>query len=168
MNAGAWASWVSAVVAVASAIGSATAWWQSRKAKTEAARQAARSVEAAERAAGATERLAAVEEARAAQAAEEAEAEEQSPWILVPIPGEDNCWLQNKTGTAKYDVKIQGRKIRGPAQVPVIEGNRRVALDVLRIGNPDDRVTVTWHRQQDLSDQPHQWHDELPPARLTY
>ncbi|MGH3967593.1 MAG: hypothetical protein ACRDTV_05610, partial [Mycobacterium sp.] len=72
-------------------------------------------------------------------------------------------WLRNNTLTPKYDVEVQGRKIRGSARFPVIDGNQRVTLDVLRILHPDDRVTVTWHREEDLSDEPLEWHDDLPP-----
>jgi hypothetical protein len=173
MDAGAWASSVSAGVAVVSAAGSATAWWRSRMARAEATRQAARSVEAAERAADefgrvadATERLAAVQKAHDSQAAQHAEAEERAPWVIVPKPGGDNCWLRNNTLIPKYDVQVQGRKIRGSARFSVIEGNQRVTLDVVRILHPDDRVTVAWHREEDLSDEPLVWHDDLPPRMI--
>jgi hypothetical protein len=111
MHASAWAS----SVAVVSAIGASVGWLLARKEKREAAQYACNTLEAARdaadaeaRTAEALERSADVDEAQHRRATELFEAEEESPWDLLPIPGAGYCELVNRTGRPRYHVHIGG------------------------------------------------------------
>jgi nicotinamidase-related amidase len=107
-------------------------WLSSRNSKAErveAAKQAERTeraVQAAERQAHAAERVVALHEAHEQRQAERIEAAEERPWELLPIPGDDNCWLHNTTEAAKYAVQVEGIDVRfAPKRFDVIEGGQK-------------------------------------------
>ncbi|MGB6513999.1 hypothetical protein [Mycobacterium sp.] len=83
-----------------------------------------------------------------------------------PIPGADNCYLINRTKTAKYGVTVEGLKIHNnPARFDAIGPGKREELSVMRIGHPDDSVQITWYRKSDHSDPP-QARTETVPSKL--
>jgi hypothetical protein len=149
-------------------------WRSSRKSKAardEAVRQAdraERAVAAAERQVHAAERVAALQETHDQQQIERAEAAEERRCELVSIPGDDNCWLHNKTETPKYGVQVAGIHVRwGPKRFEVIEGGWKQVIDIGRFGHHrpgrDHRVNITWHRKQDLSDPVSRQDEDVPP-----
>jgi hypothetical protein len=180
MGLGNWPAWISAGVAVLGAIGSFVGFVRSRGARDEAQQQADRAERAvtaaqelvaeARRSADATEETARalrvqteLASQQATRAAERLEALEREPWDLEPIAGERNrCLLRNKTETPKYNVQVKGLKAR-PATFDVIGRGRCETLHLMRVNHPDDRVYVTWNRQEDLSDDPLDWDGNLPP-----
>lgn len=171
-------AWVAAAISVVFGIQS---WLSSRTSKAdreEAARQAERAERAvspaedlvgeARRSAEAGERSASAQEIEARSAAERVEAEEGSPWILEAIPGRDNCLLRNNTRTAKYDVNASGPAVHpgagvGGSTISQVEGGDAVEIYVLRAGQLDDRITVSWHRDKNRSGQRMSWSYKLPP-----
>jgi hypothetical protein len=148
-------------------------WLSSRKSKAEReeavrqAERAERAVEAAQRQAHAAERVVALQEAHDQQQIERAEAAEERPFELVPIPGDDNGWLHNTTEAPKYGVQVAGIHVRSaPKRVDVIERGQKKVIDIGRFGQRpgrDHRIHITWHRKQDLSDPVLRQDDDLPP-----
>lgn len=178
MGLGNWPAWISAGVAVLGAIGSVVGFVRSRGARDEARRQAdraERAVSAAEdlvgearRSAEAGERSARAQEMQARLAAEKVEAAEGSPWILEAIPGRDNCLLRNNTRTPKYHVNASGPAVHpgagvGGSTIREVEGGDAVEIYVLRAGQLDDRINVSWHRDKDRSDPRMSRRYRLPP-----
>jgi hypothetical protein len=171
-------AWVAATISVIFGIQS---WRSSRKSKAEreeAARQAQsaeRAVSAAEdlvgearRFAEAGERSASAQEAQARLAAEKVEAAEGSPWILEAIPGRDNCLLRNNTRTPKYHVNASGPAVHpgagvGGSTIREVEGGDAVEIYVLRAGQLDDRINVSWHRDKNRSGERMSRSYRLPP-----
>jgi hypothetical protein len=161
MDGGDLASTVSAGVAVVAMIGSGVGWFLARKEKKAAADQADRATTAAESAAGhagraadAAERSATAAESQERREAEAVDAADQDPWVLAPIPGDDDVYLVNRSTTPKYSVTVSGFKVHdSPAQFDMIGGGKRVEVSILRIMHPDDGVEVTRHSRKDLSDE---------------
>src|ERR1700736_596690 len=86
---------------------------ESRQAK-QAVRAARDAADAESRTAAALERTADIHTAQERRAAEEFEAEKESPWDLLPISGDDYCVLVNRTGRPKYHVHIGGSAVPPP------------------------------------------------------
>jgi hypothetical protein len=165
-----WASVAAAVIAFFAMVGSGVGWLLARREKAEAVRQAEQALKAAkdaaghaERSADAHERIAAIESARDAREAEQLEADELDPWELLPIPGSPDCWLHNGTDTPKYGVEVTGDYVhQSPLHFPVIGRDRRVEVGILRTSHPEGKAHVTWHRNEDLSDEPLPWSGDIP------
>ena len=131
------------IVAVVDEIEKAQA--ESRQAK-QAVRAARDAADAESRTAAALERTVDIHTAQERRAAEEFEAEKESPWDLLPISGDDYCVLVNRTGRPKYQVHIGGSAVPPPGvRVHEIPARGRVEVSVLRIWAPDQVVKVSWH-----------------------
>jgi hypothetical protein len=160
MHASDWASVVSGGVAVVSAIGAGIGWLLARKEKRAAGRHACEALKAARdaadaeaRTANALERSADVDEAQAQRAAELSEAEEESPWDLLPIRGSHNCELVNRTARPKYHLLIAGPAMPPPGVGrPEVPARGRVEVNIPRLWRPDMQVKVSWYTTKDRSD----------------
>ena len=86
-------------------------------------------------------------------------------WELAPVPGWDSCYLRNPTDRQRYHVEVSSPSIRPGTQTtfPVIDAGAQVKFDTLSVwGRPDRRIDVTWHNQQDRTDEPQHWSSKLP------
>jgi hypothetical protein len=171
MDIGDWISAAGVAVSVVSAAGAGVAWWKARGEKAEAADQAKRATKAAEdaaaassRAAEAAERSATAHEEQLRIAEEQISAEERAPWRIERTGG--MAWdIHNTTPTPKYHVDISGPAIVPSRQsiIEVIDGHSSADIPGAFIASgSDDRLTVKWHRRDDLSDGPLQWTGRLP------
>jgi hypothetical protein len=173
VNAGNWISLAGVIIAGVSAILAVLSARRARKAESAAAEHERQALEAARDAAGhakrsadAEERVAGVAESQERRQSEEIDAVDADPWMLEPIPGEDNCYLINRSKSPKYGVSVAGLKVHnGPAQFDAIGPGKRKELSVMRIYHPDDSIQITWYRKPDHSDAP-QTRPETIPSRL--
>lgn len=170
MTVGDWASVASAVVAFLSMVGAGLGWFLARRERSAAASHEQRALKAAEdaakhekRSADAAERSAGAAEAQEQRAAAEQVATEKDPWLVTPIPGDDDVYLINRSGTPKYDVRVAGFKIADSPQLHgTIGPNKRVEVSVLRIWHRNDDLHVQWHQSEDLSDGPLRATEKIP------
>jgi hypothetical protein len=171
------AATVSAIVAGVSA---GVAVLQARRAKMskEAADRAqARAEQHAERATKAAEEAAAWQRqaASAAQqsadalleqnrrADEQAEQAEGVPWE-IRHHNADLYDLWNITNTTKFGVQVSGPGVGGVSGAfDRIDGRSSVRFLIAPFGAEFDQVVVTWHRREDLSDEPQRWTGNKPP-----
>lgn len=168
-----WGTVAAGVAAVMSFIFGLRSWLSSRQSKAaceEALRQANRAeqlVKAMEQQAYTVERVVAQQEAYEQQEIARARAADGRPFELLPIPGDDDCWLHNTSETPKYGVQVAGIHVRsGPQRFNVIERGQKKTIDIGRFGRRpgrDHRVHITWHRSQDLSDPVSRQDEDLPP-----
>ena len=173
MNAGNWISLAGVIIAGVSATVAVLSARGARKAESAAAEHERQALEAARDAAGhakrsadAEERVAGVAESQERRQSDETDAVDADPWMLEPIPGEDNCYLINRSKSSKYGVSVAGLKVHnGPAQFDAIGPGKCKELSIMRIYDPDDSVQISWYRKSDHSD-PRQSTTETIPSRL--
>lgn len=183
MNAANWialgsfiAATVSAIVAGTSAI---VAVLQARRAKAskeaadnaqvKAELNAERATKAAEeaaawqrQAASAAQRSADALEEQNRRADEQAEQAEGVPWEIRYREG-DLYDLLNITDTTKFGVQISGSGVLRPKTVDRIDGRSSEEFFGANYSGSGNQVDVTWHRHEDLSDQPRLWSGNKPP-----
>ncbi len=173
-------TWIALAALVAPAISAAVAVIQARRAtkakdaaqlhEAKAEQNAARATKAAEeaaawqrQAAAAAQRSAEALEAQNRMAEEHAERAEGVPWELRHAQG-DQYDLWNVTDTAKFGVKISGGGVAGDPVFDRVDGRSSARFMIAPFGGEADRIDVTWHRRDDLSDQPpQQWRGTRPP-----
>lgn len=163
---------VSASVAVAQARRAKVSKVAADHAQARAEQNAERATQAAEEAA-AWERQSATAAKRVADALVEQnrradEREEQAegvPWEIKHHDG-DQYDLRNITNTTKWGGQISGLGVAGgPVAFDRIDGRSSVRFLIAPFGAESDRVVVTWHRREDLSDDAQQWTGNRPPKR---
>jgi hypothetical protein len=165
-----WGAAASAAVAFLSMLGAGYGWLQARREKDAAAEHERRAVEAAEAAAGhekrsadAEERIAQAIETQESRAAEHRDATEADPWIVEPIPGDDDVYLINRSSTAKYNVMVAGFKVdESPLSFGTIGPGKRVEVGIMRIWHDNDDMHVRWHQRRDESDAPQTVVEKIP------
>lgn len=164
-------TWVAAGL---SAVFGILAWRSSSRAKNAeaAARdQATRALQAAEEAAAAGKRSADAAERSASAlenqhrlAVQQADAAEGVPWEIRYRTG--SKWeLWNVTETVKFSVTISGSGVmRGPTTHARIDGHSSEEFWGNTSWQRDGKkVQVTWHRRDDLKDEPRSWSGNLTP-----
>ncbi|OBB65152.1 hypothetical protein [Mycobacterium sp. 852014-50255_SCH5639931] len=176
MNAANWislgsfvAATVSAAVAVVQAKRASASKGAAEKHEARAEQYAGRATKAAEEAA-AWQRQAAEAAQRSADALEaqnrlvedQAEEAEGVPWEIRFREGSlFDVW--NITNTTKFGVRIEGGGVQRPKSVDRIDGRSSVDFFGTSHMGGSDQVEVTWHRREDLSDEPRQWRGNKPP-----
>lgn len=167
------ANWISLGSLAAAAVSAAVAVVQARRAsaaKDAAEHYEARAEQNAERATKAAEDAAAWQR-QTAEALEKqnrlveerAEQAEGVPWEIRHHDG-DLYDLWNITNTTKFGVQISGGGIGGgPLRFDRIDGRSSARFLIAPFGAEADRIDVTWHRHQDLSDEPRSWRGNRPP-----
>ncbi|MGP4054281.1 hypothetical protein ACTWP6_05570 [Mycobacterium sp. 4D054] len=169
MSPGDIASIVSAAVAVAAAAGSLFGYLRARAEKAEAAEQAAIATRAAvdaadaeRRSADAAERSAAALEEQNTLASAQTSAGEESPWRFEHVRG--MRWrLCNRLAKRAYGVQLHHANqsmFKGATTQQQVDG--RGSFEFMLINGAGEQVTVTWHRQPELTDAEQQWTDVLP------
>jgi hypothetical protein len=153
-----WITLAGVVLTAAFSTWSAISACRARRAEKQASQRADAALEAAQDATAAQKQIAAevkglgqIEADRQEQESRDRAAVEAHPFVLEPIPGEDNCYLRNGGPSVKYGIEISGFKIPR-AEVGVLGPGQRARIDVRRFGHPDNGATVTWYVEQDLSD----------------
>jgi hypothetical protein len=178
VHAGDWISLAGVVIAAGSAIWAVVSARRAAAAQGRADHYQARAEQHAERATQAAEEAAAAERQSAAHAKRAADAlekqnrmrEEQAdlaegvPWQITHQVG-DTYDLWNDTHTPKFHVHISGEGVLRKKTVERIDGRSSADFMGLNASGVGDQVVVTWHRREDLSDEPRQWTGNKPPRR---
>jgi hypothetical protein len=145
------------------------AWWSARSARESksAERRADAQVAALVEIAEAMKRQAAGVEIKLQRHDEAVSAEERAPWRIDRV--KEGRWdLVNLTATPKYAVRITGPAIRPQDEKHVtalLPG--RGSIRIRGAGGSwqkTDDLEITWHRNEDLSDEPLSWPGQLPAA----
>jgi hypothetical protein len=168
MQSGEWAAWVAVAVSAASAVWSAASARRARQAQKQAEGQAERATAAAEKSAqaevqsaeAATRSAAALEQSNRV-AEERADLAEGVPWRIEYQRG-STYELWNDTDTPKFGITITGEGVLRNKALPKIDGRSCatfMGLDAMGVG---DEVVVTWHREEDGSDQGRTWTGSKP------
>lgn len=77
------------------------------------------------------------------------------PWLVGPIPGDDDLYLTNRSASAKFGVQITFLKVDvSPVVIAKIAAGKWVEMSFLRIWHPDGAMLIEWHQQEDLSHEP--------------
>ena len=175
------ANWISLASFIAAAVSATVAVVQAKRAsasQSSAAHSQARAEQQAERATQAAEEAAAWQRqaASAAQqsadalveqnrrADEQAERAEGVPWEIRYREG-DLYDLRNITDTTKFGVQISGSGVLRPKTVDRIDGRSSEEFFGTSHSGAGNQVEVTWHRREDLSDEPRPWLGSKPPKR---
>ena len=106
---------------------------------------------------------AAATESREAERAEAITAQEKAPWRISKVG--NMAWaLENVTATAKYAVQFSGAVLDGKSRaIAKIDGYTTARIrGAFTSWQTGDELTVTWHRREDLSDEPLTWDGRLP------
>jgi hypothetical protein len=173
------ANWISLGSLLAAAVSAAVAVLQAKRAsasKGAAEHHEARAAQNAERATKAAEEAAAWQRQAAASAQRSAEAlekqnrlvEEQAeqaegvPWEIRYREG-DLYDLWNSTNTTKFGAQISGPGVLRPKTVDRIDGRSSEEFFGANHSGAGNQVEVTWHRREDLSDEPRLWRGSKPP-----
>jgi phage protein D len=176
VNGGNWISLAGVVIAGGSAIWAVVSARRAAAAQARAAHYQARAEQNAERATQAAEEATVAQRQSAAAAQRSAEAlekqnrmaEEQAeqaegvPWRIEHREG-DLYELINITDTTKFGVQISGPGVLHPKTVDRIDGHSSAEFYGHPASGGNNQVDVTWHRREDLSDEPRPWRGNKPP-----
>lgn len=128
------------------------------------ARQAAEDAAIAQREAAAEAgRVAEAIENQNQRADERAQQAEGVPWRITHHD-RDLYDLWNDTNTAKFGVEVSGPGVAGvDGPFDRIDGRSSEQFLINPFGAGFTQVVVTWHRREDLSDEPRRWTCSKPP-----
>jgi len=159
MDWGAIGTWAAVLVAIAALWVSIRSDRRNTRSASDSAADAKRSADAAERAADAADRQATLAEAQATKYV--------PPWEMRWNQG-DTFLLTNAGDDPEYDVKVELSEdlltISQDFEPQDIDPHSSVKFWAMRhMGSRDDTVTVTWHHNEDRSDDRKSWRHPLPP-----
>jgi hypothetical protein len=86
-------------------------------------------------------------------------------WELSKPGGNAVTYLRNPSDNNRYNVVVRSQMLRHKDKqvtLPVVYARAQEKLDTFSAWGVDTRVTITWHEQQDESDDPQQWSTIVP------
>lgn len=84
-------------------------------------------------------------------------------WELIQ-PSNAQTFLRNPSDANRYNVVVRSPTIRNKTHetsFPVVHAKAQVKLDTFSAHGVDKRFDISWHNQQDESDDPQNWSTEL-------